>query len=101
MDSSASRTDSCQGMARQVHVRGAPAEMANHALGAVEVAVEDHDPLEAVGDEGVDDGSRRAAGAQHDRVARHLLAADELVQGGLEAGHVGVVADRASCRRGR
>ncbi len=38
-------------------------------------------------------GSSRPAGTQDDGVARHLLPADELVQGDLEAGHVGVVAD--------
>jgi hypothetical protein len=69
------------------------AEVAHQALGPVEVAVEDDDPLEALADEGRDHGSRRAAGAEHHSLAGHLLLADDLVQGDLEAGHVGVVAD--------
>ena len=52
------------------------------------------DPLEALADEPVDDGARAAAGAQDDRLARHLLAPDEPVERDLEAGDVGVVADQ-------
>ena len=77
----------------QLHVRGAPAEVLDQPLGAVEVAVEHDDPLEALADEAVDDGPGAAAGAEHDRLARHLLPADELVERDLEARHVGVVAD--------
>ena len=78
----------------QLHVRGAAPEMLDQALGPVEVAVEHDDPLEALGDEPVDDGPGAAAGAQHDRLARHLLLAHEPVEGDLEAGHVRVVADQ-------
>ena len=59
----------------------------------MEVAVEDDDPLEALGDQAVDDGTCPAAGPEDDREARHLLLADELVEGDAEARHVGVVAD--------
>ena len=61
----------------------------------MEVAVEHDDPLEAFGDEAVDDRPGAAAGTQHHRLARHLLLADEPVEGDLEAGHVRVVADQA------
>ena len=63
------------------------------ALRPMEMAVEDDDPLEALGDQPVDDGARAAAGSEHDRVARHLLLADEPVERDPEAGHVRVVAD--------
>ena len=78
----------------QLHVRGAPPEVLDQALGPVEVAVEHDDPLEALGDEAVDDGPGAAAGAEDDRLARHLLLADEPVEGDLEARHVRVVADQ-------
>ena len=71
--SSDSMIDSCQGIAAQLHVRGAPPEVLDQALRAVEVAVEHDHALEAVGDEPVDDGARPAARAQHDGLARHLL----------------------------
>ena len=44
-------------------------------------------------DQPVDDRPRAAAGPEDDRLARHLLLADELVEGDLEARHVRVVAD--------
>ena len=78
----------------QLHVRGAAPEMLDQALGPVEVAVEHDDPLEALGDEPVDDGPGAAPGTQHDRLAGHLLLAHEPVEGDLEAGHVGVVPDQ-------
>ena len=40
-----------------------------------------------------DDRAGGAAGAENHGLAGHLLLADDLVEGGLEAGHVGVVAD--------
>ena len=78
----------------QLHVGRAPAEVLDQALGAVEVAVEHDDPLEALGDQAVDDRPGAAAGAEHHRLARHLLLADQPVERDLEAGHVGVVADQ-------
>ena len=61
----------------------------------MEVPVEHDDPLEALGDEAVDDRPGAAAGAEHDGLAGHLLLADELVERDLEPGHVGVVPDEA------
>jgi len=68
-------------------------EMLHEALRPVEVAVEDDDPHEAGPDQPMDDRPRAAAGPEDDRLARHLLATDELVERGTEARHVGVVAD--------
>ncbi len=59
----------------------------------MEVPVEHDDPLEAFGDETVDDGPGAATGAEHDRLARHLLLADEPVQRDPEAGDIRVVTD--------
>ena len=84
----------------ELHVGRALAEEPDQRLGPVEVAVEDDDPQEAGGDQAVDHGPAAAAGPEHDRLAGHLLAADELVERLLEAGHVGVVADRGACPRG-
>ena len=77
----------------KVHVARAAAEVLDHRLRPVEVAVEHDDPLEALADEPVDDGARAAARAQDHGVARHLLASDELVERDLEARHVRVVPD--------
>ena len=49
-------------------MRGAAAEEADHALGAVQVTIEHDDPLEAGRDESEDDGARTASGTQQDRV---------------------------------
>ncbi len=78
----------------QLHVGGAPGEMLDQALGPVEVPVEHDDPGEALGDQPVDHGSRAAAGTEDDRLAGHLLLADEAIEGDPEARHVGVVADQ-------
>ena len=78
----------------QLHVRRAATEMLDQALGAMEVPVEHDDPLEALGDEAVDDRASPAAGPEHDRLARHLLLADQTVERDLEAGHVRVMADQ-------
>ena len=59
----------------------------------MQVAVEDDDPLEALGDEAVDDGARAAAGAEDHRVARHLLRPTSLSSATLKPADVGVVAD--------
>jgi hypothetical protein len=61
----------------------------------MEVAVEHDDPLEALGDQAVDDRSCAAAGAEDDGVPRHLLFADEAVERDTEPGHIRVVADEA------
>ena len=50
---------------------------------------------EAFGDQAIDDRARAAAGTEDDRLARHLLLADELVERDLEPGHVGVVPDES------
>ena len=70
-------------------------EVLDHALGPMEVPVEHDDPLEALRDQAVDDGAGPATGAEHDGLAGHLLLADQPVEGDLESGHVGVVADQA------
>ncbi len=74
--------------------------MLDEAFGPVEMAVEDDDPLEAFGDERVDDGPRTAARAEHDRLLRHLLPADEAVERDPEAGYVRVVADEPAAFAG-
>ena len=70
----------------ELHVRRAPPEVLDQALGPMKVAVEHDDPLEALGDEPVDDGPSAAAGTEHDRLARHLLLADETVEGDRNPG---------------
>ena len=85
----------------QLHVRRAAPEVLDQPLPAVEVAVEHDHPLEPLADEAVDDGPRAAAGAQHDRGARHLLAADQRVERDLEPGHVRVVADELATLLGQ
>ena len=77
----------------QLHVGRAPREELHEPLGPVKVAVEDDDPLEALADEPEDDGAGAAAGAEDDRLARHLLLADERVERDGEARDVGVVPD--------
>ena len=79
----------------QLHVGRAPGEEADQRLGPMEVAVEDDDPLEALGDQPVDDGAGAAAGAEDHGGARHPLLPDEGLEGDAEARHVGVVADEA------
>ena len=64
----------------QLHVRRAAAEVADQALGAVEVAVEDDDALEAGGDEAVDRGAGAAAGADDHRLRGIFWRADERVE---------------------
>ena len=59
----------------------------------MQVAIEDDDTLEPRADEPVDHGARAAARAEQDGLARHLLAADELVERRRKPGHVGVVPD--------
>ena len=75
-------------------MRGALAEEADQALRPMEVPIEDDDAQEAGRDEAVHDRPRAAAGAEHDRRARHLLTSDQLVERDLERRHVGVVADQ-------
>ena len=82
--SSDSMIDSCQGMALRSMCAALRAKNLTSALGAMEVAVEHDDPLEPGPDQAVDDGARAAAGAEDDRLARHLLAPDELVERGRE-----------------
>ncbi len=77
----------------QLHVRGRPPEVLDEAFGAVEVAVEHDDALEALADEAVHHGPAPTARPQDHRHARHLLPPDEPVERDLEARHVGVVAD--------
>ena len=91
--SSDSMIDSCQGIALSSMCAALRPKWLHQPLRAMEVAVEDDDAQEAGADQAVDDGPRAAAGPEHDRLARHLLAPDELVQRGLEARHVRVVAD--------
>ena len=79
--SSASMIDSCQGIARRSMWAALRPKCLTRHSAAVQVAVEHDDPLEALADQAVDHGPRTAAGAQHHRVARHLLAAHELVEG--------------------
>ena len=81
MASSASMIDSCQGIARSSMCAALRPKCLTSALGAVEVAVEHDDPLEALGDQAVDDGPGAAAGPEHDRVARHLLACRRACRG--------------------
>ena len=69
--------------------------MLDEPLGSMQVPVEHDDPLEALGDQAVDDRPCAAARPEDDRRARHLLLADELVEREPEAGHVGVVPDEA------
>ena len=98
--SSASMTDSCHGIARSSMCDALRAEVADQPLGAVEVAVEDDDALEARGDERVDRGAGATAGAEDDRRLGHLLLADERVERGAEADHVRVVADQPAALAG-
>ena len=79
----------------QLHVGRAPGEEADHRLRPVEVAIEDHDPGEALGHEAVDDGAGAAAGAEDHRGAGHPLLADERVRA-----RPGTPARRCCGRRG-
>src|SRR3954452_2292996 len=67
--------------------------MLDERLRPMEMAVEDDDALESFADESIDPRASATAGSEDDRGSWHLLAADELVEGDLEAGNVGVVTD--------
>jgi hypothetical protein len=86
--------DSCQGIA-QLHVGRAPGEAADQPLCPVQVAIEDHDPLEAFGDEPVNYGPCPAAGAQDNGLARHPLPSHKGLEADPEAEHIRVVANEA------
>ena len=97
--SSASMTDSCQGIARSSMCDAERPKWRISPSAAVEVAVEDDHALEALGDQRVDGGPGATAGADDDGRLGHLLLADQRVERGAEADHVRVVADQPASPR--
>ena len=99
MASSASMIDSCHGIALRSMCAALRPKCLTRASARWRCRLNTMTRVESLGDEPVDDRASAAAGAEDDGLARHLLLADQPVERDAEAGHVGVVADRAACPR--